>query len=127
MVLPVPRIERSIRKAFPSKRVSAGAAVYTTAALEHILKTIIDECETKRTSIKKAPKSIDRKILVSSVRSHPALCRLFRNYTFLPEKAIKLKKETLMTKADKLVDIAKRNASKEARKKKSTVPAVDEE
>ena len=71
-------------------------------------------------------KRIDRKMLISAVRSNPALARLFRNYAFAPEFAIKIKRDALITKADKEVAMKKRESEKKEKQEKQAVPAVDE-
>jgi len=126
-VFPTPRIDRTIRKAFGGKRVSSGSAVYATAALESIFSEIIRAAEEKRVGIRKAPKSIDRKILIAAVRTNPNLGKLFRSYTFAADKSIKIKKFTLLTKADKEVESKKREEVRTKKNKKAAVPAVDED
>lgn len=126
-VLPTPRIDRLIRKAFLGKRVSAGTSVYATAALEHVFAEIVRAAEGKRSHMKRGPKAIDRRILVAAIRTDPSLSRLFRGYTFAPEKAIKIKKEVLLTKADKSAAMEKREANKSKKAELAAVPAVDED
>jgi histone H3/H4 len=126
MVLPVPRIDRALRKHFAGKRVSAGTSVYATAALEAIFAEVVRAADEKRISAKGKAKRIDRKMLISAVRSNPALARLFRNYAFAPESAIKIKRDALLTKADKEVAMKKRDAEKAEKAEKQAVPAVDE-
>ena len=125
--LPTPRIDRAMRKHFAGKRVSAGSSIYATAALEAIFFEIVRAADEKRTLAKGRIKRIDRKMLISAVRSNPGLARLFRNYAFAPESAIKIKKEALLTKADKEVAMKKRESEKKEKKEKAAVPAVDEE
>lgn len=125
-LLPVPRIDRALRRAFPSKRVSQGTSVYTAAALEFVLSEIVRVSESKRASMKKPSKAIDRKVLMAAVRMDPNLSRIFRNYSFVPGKPVKIQKFQLLTKADKEAHNAKREAAKEARKAKKAVPGVDE-
>jgi histone H3/H4 len=127
MVLPVPRIDRALRKHFAGKRVSAGTSVYATAALEAIFAEVVRAADEKRISAKGKAKRIDRKMLISAVRSNPALARLFRNYAFAPESAIKIKREALLTKADKEVAMKKRESEKAEKAEKQAVPGVDEE
>lgn len=127
MVFPIPRIEKNIRKNFPAKRVSRGAAVYATAALEKVFQSIINEADDVKNSVKKPSKSIKMSDLVSAVRRHPQLGRLFRNYTFLPRETLKFSSDALLTKADKETAAAKRAAAREARKQKRSVPAVDQD
>lgn len=116
-----------MRKYFAGKRVSAGTSVYAAAALEAIFAEIVRSADEKRTSSKGRIKRIDRKMLIAAVRSNPGLARLFRNYAFAPESAIKIKREALMTKADKEVAMKKRESEKAEKKEKASVPAVDEE
>jgi histone H3/H4 len=127
LVLPVPRIDRAIRKAFAGKRVSAGSAVYATAALEAIFAEVVRAAEEKRAGIRKGPKSIDRKILVAAVRTNPTLGKLFRSYTFAPDKSIRVKRDLLLTKADKEAAQKKRAEAKAKKDGKAAVPAVDED
>ena len=126
-ILPIPRIDRSIRKAFAGKRVSSGSAVYATAALESIFSAVVQAAEEKRAGIRKGPKSIDRKILIAAVRTNPTIGKLFRSYTFVADKAIKIKKSTLLTKADKEAEAKKREEAKAKKDGKAAVPAVDED
>jgi hypothetical protein len=126
-VFPTPRIDRAIRKAFGGKRVSSGSAVYATAALEFIFSEIVRAAEEKRAGIRKGPKAIDRKILVAAVRTNPSLGKLFRSYTFAADKSIKIKKSTLLTKADKEAEAKKREEAKAKKDGKAAVPAVDED
>jgi histone H3/H4 len=125
--LPVPRIDRALRKHFAGKRVSAGTSVYATAALEAIFAEVVRTADEKRMAAKGKAKRIDRKMLISAVRSNPALARLFRNYAFAPESAIKIKREALMTKADKEVAMKRRESEKQEKQEKQAVPGVDEE
>jgi len=127
MVLPVPRVDRALRKHFAGKRVSAGTSVYATAALETIFAEIVRAADEKRSAAKGKAKRIDRKMLISAVRSNPELARLFRNYAFAPESSIKIKRESLMTKADKEIAMKKRESEKAEKKEKAAVPGVDEE
>ena len=101
LLFSVPRTDRLLRKAFPLKRVSSSSPVYLTAALESIFSTIIQAADDKRTSLKKPPKSIDRKILIAAVRTHPELGKLFKDYMFLPTSSLKIKKDNLLTRADR--------------------------
>ena len=126
MVLPVPRVDRALRKHFAGKRVSAGTSVYATAALEAIFAEVVRSADEKRISAKGKAKRIDRKMLISAVRSNPALARLFRNYAFAPESSIKIKRDALLTRADKEVAMKKRDAEKAEKTEKKAVPAVDE-
>ena len=126
-VLPVPRIDRALRKHFAGKRVSAGTSVYATAALEAIFEEVVRAADEKRSATKGKAKRIDRKMMISAVRSNPALARLFRNYAFAPESSIKIKRDALLTKADKEIMIKKRDAEKAEKKEKQAVPGVDEE
>ena len=129
LLFSVPRTDRLLRKAFPLKRVSSSSPVYLTAALESIFSTIIQAADDKRTSLKKPPKSIDRKILIAAVRTHPELGKLFKDYMFMPTSSLKIKKDNLLTRADRELAVKKRKEAKEAKEqaKKQTVPAVDEE
>jgi len=126
-ILSIPRIDRAIRKAFPSKRVSAGSAVYATAAIELILNEVVYSAENKRVGIKRGPKAIDRKILIAAVRTNPELGKLFRSYAFSAEKSIRVKNDALLTKSDKESAMAKRLAEKAQKAEKAAVPAVDED
>ena len=124
-ILPVPRVDRAIRRHFAGKRVSSGSSVYATAAIEAILTEVIRAADEKR-ALGKA-KRIDRKALIAAVRANPGLARLFRSYAFLPDAAIKIKKDALLTKSDKEAALKKREQEKEEKKKKSAVPGVDED
>ena len=126
-ILPTPRIDRCIRKAFPGKRVSSGSAVYATAVLEHIFNEVVRSAEAKRSALRKAPKAIDRKMLIAAVRTNPALGKLFRSYTFAANNSIKVKKSALLSKADRDLESKKREDAKTKKKEKQAVPAVDED
>ena len=126
-ILPTPRIERSFRKYFAGKRVSAGTSVYATAALEAIFFEIVSAAEEKRISFKGKAKRIDRRMLISAVRTNINLARLFRNYAFAPESSIKIKKDALLTKTDKETNLKKRNEAKAEKIEKEAVPQVDED
>lgn len=125
--LPVSRIDKAIRKNFVGKRVSSSTSVYTTAALDAVFFEIVRASEEKRAGIRKGPKSIDRRTLVAAVRSSPELGRLFRSYVFAPEKAIKIKRDVLLTKNDKEAAKKKREEVASERRKKAAVPGIDEE
>ena len=128
LVLPVSRIDRSLRKQFCGKRVSAGSAIYATSALQNIFTKIIKEAEETRQNSKKRAKRIDRVMLIKTIRNSPELARLFRSYAFAPEGTIKMKNVDFLTKLDKEVVIKKREAKKleEAVAVAETVPNVDE-
>ena len=126
-VLPTPRIDRAIRKVFAGKRVSGGSAVYATAALEAIMSEVVRSAEAKRAGIPKGPKSIDLETLIAGVRTNPALGKLFRSYTFAGNKFVKVKKDALLTKADKETASKKRALEKATKAERAAVPAVDEE
>lgn len=126
-VLPVARVDKTIRKAFPGRRVSSGTSVYATAALDAIFSEIVRAAEEKRAGNRKGPKSIDRKTLAAAVRIHPELGRLFRSYVFAPSGSIKVKADLLLTKADKEAAKQKRAKAAEEKKERASVPGVDED
>ena len=126
-VLPVARIDKTIRNAFPGKRVSTGTSVYTTAALDAIFSAIVRAADEKRAGSRKGPKGIDRKTLAAAIRMHPELGRLFRSYVFLPSGSIKVKGDMLLTKADKETLKRKRESIAAEKEKRKAVPGVDEE
>ena len=125
--LPVARVDKTIRNAFPGKRVSSGTSVYTTAALDAIFSEIVRVADEKRASNRKGPKSIDRKTLAAAIRMHPELGRLFRSYVFVPSGSIKVKGDMLLTKADKEVVKEKREKAAAEKQQRKEVPGVDEE
>lgn len=126
-VLPVSRVDKCIRKAFPGKRVSTGMSVYTTAALDAVFSEIVRAAEEKRAGNRKGPKGIDRKTLAAAIRTHPELGRMLRSYVFLPTGAIKVKGDMLLTKADKEAAKEKRLKAAAEKKERENVPGVDED
>lgn len=127
LTLPVSRIDRQIRKAFPGKRVSAGTAVYVTAAVEAILTELVTESEKNRAASKKSLKSIDRRTFIAVCRASPDIGRFFRNFVFAPKKAIRVQRCNLLNAADAAVAAEKKKASKREKEEKKAVPGIDEE
>ena len=123
-VLPVPRVDRAIRKRYLGRRVSPGVAVYTTAALENILIEVIRASKSEAAASKK--KRITKENLISAVRTHPALCRIFRSYVFSTSTRLPYKSIELMTKYDRET-LLKAREEKKAQKQAKTVPGVDED
>lgn len=123
-VLPVPRIDRAIRKRYGGRRVSAGTAVYTTAALENILIEVIRASKSEAVASKK--KRISKENLIAAVRTHPSLCRLFRSYVFSSGSKLAYKSMDLLTKYDREAVLKAREEKKQAQKKTKHVPEVDE-
>lgn len=124
----IPRLDRSIRKGMPGKRVSAGVSVYAVAALDVLFSEIIQAAETKRASANKPKRAISRLDLVAGVRQHPQLTRVFRGYQFASNAtSIKFKADKLLTKADRAAAARKREAATAQKKKKQAVPSVVEE
>jgi len=126
-VLPVPRIDRAIRKRYGGKRVSPNSAVFTTAVLEHMFSEVLSAANAEATSSKK--KRISREHLIASIRTHPELGRFFLSYAFAPKTKVVFKADDLLNKADR--EVAKK-AREEAQKKRSKegsppIPAVDED
>ena len=126
-ILPVPRVDRTIRKRYASRRVSPGVAVYTTAAIERVFSEVILSAKAEATHAKK--KRITREHVVAAIRTHPSLARLFRSYTFVPTAKLQYKASDLLTKSDRemLKKIQESKKSKTAGRLAPAVPAVDEE
>ena len=127
-VLPVPRVDRAIRKRYGGKRVSAGTAVYTTAVLENVLLEVI--MSSKKEAIASKKKRISIQNLIAAVRTHPSLCRLFRSYVFSSGAKLSYKSMDLLTKYDReavLKSRENRKAKKEQAIASKAVPGVDEE
>ena len=127
-VLPVPRVDRLVRKRFGSRRCSPGVAVYTTAALEHVFAEIVRAAKVEATASKK--KRIAKENLISAVRTHPGLARLFKSYAFASGVRLPYKSSELLTKADREAAEKKREEAKAkkvvAKKAAAAVPGVDE-
>jgi len=123
-VLPVPRIDRVIRKRYRGRRVSPGVAVYTTAALENIFTEVIRAAKSEAVASKK--KRITKENLVAAVRTHPSLCRIFRSYAFSSAVRLPYKSVELMTKYDRETRLKARE-EKKVQMKANAVPGVDED
>ena len=93
----------------------------------YIFSELVRAAEEKQSGIRKGPKSIDRKMLIAAVRTNPDLGKLFRSYAFAADKFIRVKKDALLTKADKETVSKKRDAEKANEAQRAAVPAVDED
>ena len=102
LMLPVPRVERMLRRTFPDKRVSSGCPVYVTAGAEAVILALIKKADSLRSRGK--TKGVDRRTLVAAMRSDPELGRLFRSYLVTPEKPVRVKRVNLLIKSDNLFD-----------------------
>lgn len=122
-VLPVPRVDRIVRKRFGSRRCSPGVAVYTTAALENVFAEIVRSAKAEAVASKK--KRIAKENLVRAVRTHPGLSRFFRSYAFSTGTRLPYKSAELLTKTDREAAEKKREEMK-AKKAAAAVPGVDE-
>ena len=122
-----PRIDKVVRKAFGDRRVSPGTSIYATAILAEVFKRVVTEMESKRTAFKKPPARCDRIALMMAIRNNPELAHAFRGYTFATNQRVKYASDTLLTKSDREAAIEKRARSKEAKKAKAAVPAIDDE
>jgi hypothetical protein len=120
-----PRIDKTIRKAFGGRRVSPGTSVYLTAALEAIADEVVQQADERRAAASKPKKAIDRLALIGATRSNPALAKLFRRFAFTSKEKTNFVADQLLTKSDRAVAQAKREASKALKLAMGAVPGVD--
>lgn len=112
-ILPAARVDSFLRSNLNSKRVSAGSSIYATAAVEEVVKTIVETMIANATPTKKGFKRMGRLDLIRSVRNNPDLSRLFRRYVFAPKGAqIKFDALRLLRKDDREALIKKRDEQK---------------
>lgn len=123
-VLPVPRIDRIMRKRFGGRRCSPGVGVYTTAALDSIFAEIVRTAKSEAFASKK--KRIAKESLVSAVRTHPSLGRFFKSYVFSSGQRLPYKSAELLTKADRELAEKKRHEAKAKKDAAKSLPGVDE-
>lgn len=126
-VLPVPRVDRSIRKLHAGRRVSPGVAIYTTHALENIFLEVLRTSQQEAVASKK--KRITKANLIAAVRTHPSLRRFFSSYMFSDGIGIQYKASDLMTKKDKHAHAKARLGKKHnvSTTETTEIPGVDED
>lgn len=118
LILPKARIERQLRNAFLGKRVSAKTSGYLTAAIEHIMKQILEGLRGEVADSGK--KTATRRDFVNVIRGDPSLARVFFDLIVSQGSApLKFDPLTLLTKADakkavaaKAIAVKKRKAAK---------------
>jgi 16S rRNA G1207 methylase RsmC len=140
-ILPAARVDAFLRLNLKSKRVSAGSSIYATAAVEEVVKTIVETMVANAKPTKKGSKRMGRLDLIRSVRNNPDLSRLFRRYVFAPKgQQIKFDALRLLRKDDREALIKKREEQKMARTaaqkasagqacdaRAAGIPAIDED
>ena len=115
-ILPAARIDSFLRSNLKAKRISAGSSVYATAAVEEVVKTIVETMIAGAKPTKKGFKRLGRLDLIRSVRNNPDLSRLFKRYVFAPKGAqLKFDALRLLRKDDREALVNKRVEQKMAR------------
>ena len=143
-ILPAARVDAFLRSNLKTKRVSAGSSVFTTAAVEEVLKSIVEIMAANAIPRKKNGfKRLGRLDLIRAIRNDSCLSKLFRSYVFAPRGAqLKFDALRLLNKGDRAALVKKREAQKKAREAaqkakasasasvcaaRAEIPEVDEE
>ena len=116
-ILPAARVDAFLRSNLKTKRVSAGSSVFAAAAVEEVLKSIVEIMAANATPRKKKGfKRLGRLDLIRAIRNDSCLSKLFRSYVFAPRGAqLKFDALRLLSKNDRQALVKKREAQKKAR------------
>jgi histone H3/H4 len=110
LVFSISRIDRRLRQAKVSKRVSSNASVYLTGVVEHVLQTLLaqsrDEVQLHKT------KRITFHHIIAAVRSDPDLSRVFKSFCFTSTKETPKACNQILCNAEKLLRMQKKTETK---------------
>jgi histone H3/H4 len=119
-VLPAPRIMQRIKKEISQKRVSPAVALYTTAAIEEIVTSVLKSCHAETKASKK--KKVTRECLLKVVRTDASVKRLFASFAFAPMQSIKYTSTDFLTKQDREKTMLKSKGDETPKKSKQKAP-----